>query len=281
MKSLLIRTGSGIVLVAVMVAAILCSVETLLALALLIAAVSIHEFLCLSFPLEKGMRGFMSHAPVIFIGWVMIFITYGVVWQGLSHWYYIILLPLPFIDMVGEISRKQSSPMRRMGSRMAALIYIGVPMSLLVAMGALLGGTGYNAGLVLFYVILIWINDVGAYLFGITLGKHRLCERLSPKKSWEGFFGGLICTVLASVFLGPRMTGFENTPFWVWIIFGVVLTLSAVGGDLFESMLKREAGVKDSGNLIPGHGGFLDRFDAMLISLPFVYILLIWIAATS
>jgi phosphatidate cytidylyltransferase len=119
--------------------------------------------------------------------------------------------------------------------------------------------------------VLILINDVGAYLIGSAIGRHKLCERISPKKSWEGFFGGLIFTVLAAIGLGQRMTLLSSIPVWGWLVFGIVLTLSAVAGDLVESAFKRKAGVKDSGTIIPGHGGFMDRFDAMFISLPFVY----------
>ncbi len=149
------------------------------------------------------------------------------------------------------------------------LVWITLPMTLLPLLGTI--GGGYHPWRVLFYVVLIWINDVGAYLVGISIGRHKLCERISPKKSWEGFFGGLLLTAVAAVVLGPRMSGLSTVPVWGWIVFGIVLTLSAVAGDLTESAFKRAAGVKDSGNIIPGHGGFMDRFDAMFISLPFVY----------
>jgi len=274
MNSLLKRTLSGAVLVVVMVGMILLSIHTLLVLTLLITAVSMHEFYRLSAggSDRKPFESFYS----IMIGWGMISLVYAVVWYWLSPEWFLLLLPAVFLLFIGQLyCKKTLSPLRRIGEQLTALVYIAVPMSLLVALGVQPDAGGqpaYNAGLVLLYVVLIWINDVGAYLVGVTIGKHRLFERLSPKKSWEGFFGGLIFTVLAAVFGGPWITGMQNTPVWVWFIFGVVLTLSAVLGDLVESMFKREAGVKDSGTIIPGHGGFLDRFDAMFISLPFVYV---------
>jgi len=189
----------------------------------------------------------------------------------------LLLLPLVFTLFIVQLFRKHDvSPMNRIGREIMAILYIAVPMALLVVLGKETGEYGepvYNAWFVLLYIILIWINDVGAYLVGVTLGKHRLCERLSPKKSWEGFFGGVLFTVVAACLLGPRITGLENTSLWGWIFFGIILTLSAVAGDLVESMFKREAGVKDSGNIIPGHGGFLDRFDSVFISIPFVYVM--------
>lgn len=282
MKSLLTRTLSGALVVAVMVAAILWSVTSLLVLAMVISAVSTHEFMRLSYPAEKGLLGIRRHGSVIFGGWTVILLIFLLA-SGELDVNFLLILPVLFFLLVLSIYNKYDpSPLKREAMKVMSLVYIAVPMGLLVILGLQTDVTGvlyYNWGLVLFYVILIWINDVGAYLVGISIGKHRLFERLSPKKSWEGFFGGLIFTVLASVFLGPWMTGMENTPILVWIIFGVVLTLSAVAGDLFESMLKREAGVKDSGNVIPGHGGFLDRFDAMFISLPFVYTMVrLWMA---
>lgn len=164
---------------------------------------------------------------------------------------------------------------RTRGGKLAiGMLWIVVPMALLPMLGTL--GGGYHPLRVLFYVLLIWINDVGAYVVGISIGRHKLWPRVSPKKSWEGFFGGMIFTVLAAVFLGPRMTGLSIVAPWGWIVFGIVLTLSAVAGDLVESAFKRRVGVKDSGTIIPGHGGFLDRFDAMFLSLPFVYLLLLF-----
>ena len=165
-----------------------------------------------------------------------------------------------------------AEPLRAAWSALRGVLWIVVPMALLPLLGVL--GGGYHPCRVLFYVVLIWINDIGAYLVGVSIGRHKLCPRISPKKSWEGFFGGLLFTLLAAVWLGPRMGEVPKIiPVWGWIMFGIVLTLSAVAGDLLESAYKRKAGVKDSGTIIPGHGGFMDRFDAMFLSLPFVYLL--------
>jgi phosphatidate cytidylyltransferase len=123
---------------------------------------------------------------------------------------------------------------------------------------------------VIFYIFIIWANDVFAYLFGITLGKHRLFERISPKKSWEGFFGGLLGAMAMGYVAAVVLDG--NT--YIWIGLALVAALSGVFGDLVESLFKRSVGVKDSGNIIPGHGGWLDRFDALIFSLPFVFIYL-------
>ena len=113
----------------------------------------------------------------------------------------------------------------------------------------------------------IWISDTGAYMVGCLIGKHRLFERISPKKSWEGFFGGLglsiIIAALAARFIPDGyvlLSGYAQ-----WIVFAVLVTIFSTWGDLCESLIKRTVGVKDSGKLIPGHGGILDRIDSLLL----------------
>lgn len=117
----------------------------------------------------------------------------------------------------------------------------------------------------------IWINDTGAYIIGVSFGKHRLFERVSPKKSWEGFFGGALAALAAgyvfSVFI-PDLTLVQ------WLLFSQIVVVFGTFGDLIESLLKRTIGTKDSGNILPGHGGFLDRFDSMLLAAPVIFIYL-------
>ena len=121
--------------------------------------------------------------------------------------------------------------------------------------------------------VFIWVNDTGAFLSGITLGKHRLFERISPKKSWEGFFGGLIACVLVALATNKWCNEFFQVPeLGTWIGLSVIVSVMATFGDLTESLLKRTEGVKDSGHLIPGHGGILDRIDSLLLVSPTVLI---------
>jgi phosphatidate cytidylyltransferase len=122
-------------------------------------------------------------------------------------------------------------------------------------------------------VLLIWANDTFAYLVGSLIGKHKIFPPISPKKSWEGFFGGLIFSLITAWILSKY---FLRLDLQQWVIVAVIVVVFGTIGDFLESMIKRQAGVKDSGNLLPGHGGFLDRFDALLFCLPFVsmYLLL-------
>lgn len=151
------------------------------------------------------------------------------------------------------------------------LVYIILPLLALsmfrgVSRGWLMSDLKY---ILLGMFIFIWLNDTGAYLCGRTWGRTKLCERLSPKKTWEGFAGGLIVTVLGAVIYGLIV---DFAPVLYWAAFGFFASIMATFGDLFESLLKRTAGVKDSGSLIPGHGGILDRIDSLLLVayVPFI-----------
>ena len=121
----------------------------------------------------------------------------------------------------------------------------------------------------------MWSFDSFAYLTGVSIGKHRLFERISPKKSWEGFFGGLVLSLgvaAALAYFFPVLSTGQ------WMVMSLIISVTGTFGDLAESLLKRSFGVKDSGNIMPGHGGFLDRFDAALMAMPFVVAWLVFIS---
>lgn len=177
----------------------------------------------------------------------------------------ILLVPLMCIC---ELYRKSETPIANIATSLMGAFYVALPMSLLLVIPMLLGNGVWNPWIVLFYIFIIWANDVFAYLFGITLGRHRLFERISPKKSWEGFFGGLAGAVAMGYVAALIL---EANPM-AWMGLALVAALSGVFGDLVESLMKRSIDVKDSGNIIPGHGGWLDRFDALIMSAPFVFV---------
>ena len=121
------------------------------------------------------------------------------------------------------------------------------------------------------FFIFIWINDTGAFLVGITIGHHRLFERISPKKSWEGFAGGLIFSLMTAWIFSLF---YDNFSLIQWLGFSLTISISSTFGDLCESLLKRTIHIKDSGHILPGHGGLLDRFDSVLLAAPAAYIYL-------
>jgi phosphatidate cytidylyltransferase len=169
-----------------------------------------------------------------------------------------------------ELYRKSETPIANIAASITGAMYVALPMSLLLIVPMLLGNGEWNPWIMICYIFIIWANDVFAYLFGITLGRHRLFERISPKKSWEGFFGGL----LGAMAMGWVAATVLQASVPMWVGMALVAAISGVLGDLVESMMKRSVDVKDSGNIIPGHGGWLDRFDALILSAPFAFVYL-------
>lgn len=190
----------------------------------------------------------------------------------------LVMLPVIILIMVIELYRKKDKPFDSLAHTFFPLLYSALPFSLFPHAAFLHDGPGsilphpgitFSPWLIIGFFILLWVNDTGAYLAGITFGKHRLLERISPKKSWEGFFGGVVLSVLAALVLSEWMGMLNRTE---WIIVSLIVSVAGTYGDLTESMLKRSLGVKDTGKIMPGHGGFLDRFDSTVISFPIVYL---------
>ena len=150
---------------------------------------------------------------------------------------------------------------------LTALLYLAVPVSLSNVL--VLGGGEFRGALLLCFFIIVWCTDVGAYLTGMALGQKyggKLCPEISPKKSWIGFWGSIFFAGFGAFLL--NRFGMWDVPALQSIVIGIIMAVAGTAGDLFESMWKRRGGVKDSGNLIPGHGGLLDRFDSSLFAIP-------------
>jgi phosphatidate cytidylyltransferase len=191
---------------------------------------------------------------------------------------FLVLIPMMLIIMVVELYRKQEKPFDSLAHTFFSVLYTAVPFSMLPFLS--FSRTGLNSllphvnivfspGIIIGFFILIWANDTGAYLTGMSFGRHTLMERISPKKTWEGFIGGILIASLAGWFLSGWLGVVGKVH---WVIISVIVSIAGTYGDLVESMLKRSIGVKDSGTFMPGHGGFLDRFDSVIISFPLVYL---------
>ena len=186
------------------------------------------------------------------------------------------ILFLPFIFtliviMVRELYFKKPSPINDWVHTLFPVIYIALPFALtsLLAFDVQGPTTGYSPVIPLTLFVFLWCNDVGAYCTGCTIGKHKLFERISPKKTWEGSIGGAVFTMLAAFLLHHFLPDWYSfMPVWVWIGMALVVVLFGTWGDLIESLMKREMGIKDSGKILPGHGGMLDRFDSALLAIP-------------
>jgi phosphatidate cytidylyltransferase len=214
----------------------------------------------------------------IIAGFVIYLISTTVAAGWLPGKTFLLLIPLVTFVMVAELFRKVERPFDSLAHTFFSILYTAAPFSLLpfAAFGHTgleplikMNGVGFSPGIPVGFFLLLWTNDTGAYLVGSAIGKHRLFERISPKKSWEGFIGGLILTLLVARLIGGWLGVADTTG---WMIIAVIISIAGTAGDLLESMLKRSLGLKDSGTILPGHGGFLDRFDSVVVSFPLVYL---------
>ena len=175
------------------------------------------------------------------------------------------ILPILFLWNLTELWRKQEQPLLNIGVSMYGFLYVCVPLFL--AMNMQFNETR-SFPLLVGMFLLIWTNDTFAFLSGKFFGNHKLFERISPKKTWEGTIGGFIFTLVMAFVISYF---FDPTNQFFWMVSVVIIVPAAIFGDLLESLFKRSLGVKDSGTIMPGHGGILDRFDATLYTLPFFY----------
>lgn len=274
LKNFIIRTLSGAVMLVVVLGSMLLSKWSFIALMGVITIGGMWEFY--RFAEKAGYSpmkalGLFAGAMLFCVGLSasIFFDTAGeatsVMLLVASVSTLILVAPLMFIC---ELYRRSTTPIANIAISMLGPLYVALPMAMLLVVPMLLGAGEWNPWIMIFYIFIIWANDVFAYLFGITLGRHRLFERISPKKSWEGFFGGL----LGAVAMGYVAATVLDASVAMWMGLALVAAISGVFGDLVESMMKRSIDIKDSGNIIPGHGGWLDRFDALILSAPFVFV---------
>ena len=172
--------------------------------------------------------------------------------------------------MVYELFRASATAIQNIAAAFLGPVYLAIPLGFLVLIAIYPDG-GFHPWTVLFFFFFMWSSDTGAYFTGRFFGKTKLLERLSPKKTIEGFVGGMIVASLMGI---AAWSVLGMIPLWTWMLIGALMAFTGTAGDLFESMLKRQAGIKDSGNLLPGHGGILDRFDSTFLSAPLFWLLL-------
>lgn len=176
--------------------------------------------------------------------------------------------------LVAELYAKNADPINNWAYTMMSQLYIALPLSLVnvLAYKATPVGVEYTYLMPLSIFIFLWLNDTGAYCFGSTLGRHRLFPRISPKKSWEGSAGGAVVAVGGAVliwFLADKHDVNDmSLSVYQWIGLALIVVIFGTWGDLVESLFKRTMGIKDSGTILPGHGGMLDRFDSALLAIP-------------
>lgn len=178
-----------------------------------------------------------------------------------------LLLP---ILLILQLYRMDPNPFGRIAGTLLGFVYVLLPFYCFYRLGFVHGS--FQGALPMGFLLILWANDTGAYLIGKSFGKYKLFERISPKKTWEGFAGGLVAAGLVGLILFNQLD--PILPLWQWLVVAGLIAIFGTWGDLVESLLKRSLGVKDSGSILPGHGGLLDRFDGLLLAAPIVFIFL-------
>jgi phosphatidate cytidylyltransferase len=261
MKDILLRSATGAVFVAVVLGSLWSGGWLSFAVMGFIGAIGLHEFYTLKKNPMFGPTRWLS----IVLGMTAYFIYTAMYFELLDPFFipHVALLPLLTIFIV-EIYRNKAQPLENTSLSFFGWVYILMPLYLL----AFLANHAFLYALA--PLLLIWTNDSFAYLGGRFLGKKSLFPRISPKKTWEGTIIGVLFTVVVGLIISLN-TG-SATLFWM--ISAILVAIASILGDLFESLFKRSLNIKDSGKLLPGHGGILDRFDATLFAVPLFYILL-------
>jgi phosphatidate cytidylyltransferase len=260
LKELILRTLTGISLIVLVAGSILLGPVTIAGMTLALYLLSVHELNAL-FHKVKSSRGWIMAIP----GFLLLILTYAAVEYHIHPVFLLIPAGLWFIFIL----RWGISP-----PGLLSFLWLALPFSSFLALGWVTGDYSYHSRLPLAVIALVWVNDTFAYLTGKLTGRHKMTPVLSPGKTWEGFAGGVIFTLLGAWIIW-KITGMLGMGTWM----AIALIVSSLGlaGDLFESGLKRTVKVKNTGKLLPGHGGILDRFDSLLFVAPGLLILILLI----
>ncbi len=270
MNELVKRSITGFLFVGTLLLAITTNKYTLAGLFYVVSMAGLYEFFKL---MEKvGFRPKKSIA--MFIGTIV----YGIIamysFGAFSFSYLLFIFPLLVTLVAIELFRKSEYPVTNIAFSVMGILYVVIPLAILnfFAYDTVfykemdINTNDYTSLFLVGFFMIQWANDTGAYLVGSQIGKNKLFERISPNKTWEGFYGGAVLAIL----MGMGFAYFFDGEMIHWIIVALLIVIFGTLGDLTESQIKRSCGVKDSGNLLPGHGGVLDRFDGVLFSAPFV-----------
>lgn len=265
MNNVTVRTVSGAAFIVVMVACLMFNKFLFAGLMVVIMSIMLLEFYNITMGHSYTFSKVLAIMAGIFLFGIMFAAsTYHIPMRLIA----LAMIPI-FIVMINSLYVKDKEEYGKFSNIYTGLLYIAVPIALsnLIAFDK---AGNFSGNLLLCFFIIIWCSDVGAFAFGISLGKKfpaKLFPTVSPKKTWIGFLGGLVASVLAAYVLYE--TGLLKFPLMHSLILAIIMSVAGVYGYLFESQWKRVYGVKDSGNIIPGHGGLLDRFDSTLMAMPF------------
>ena len=276
MKNFIQRAITGLIFVAVLISCIIGSPLSFGVLFCIISAMATAEF-CNLMNQQEGVK---MNRNICVLGSMTLFLCffyYGMnpAQTGIFIPYLIIIIYL----MISELYLKKEHPLNSWAYAMLSQLYVGLPFALLNVLAFQSNGIGSGSEYLFILPLSIfgfnWINDTGAYCTGMLLGKHPLFKRISPKKSWEGSIGGATLSVAASLALAHFFPIMSTA---AWVGMSLVVVVFGTWGDLTESLMKRHLGIKDSGNILPGHGGMLDRFDSAIMAIPAAVVYLYFIS---
>jgi phosphatidate cytidylyltransferase len=258
------RIIAAIIAVPFLLFCVLYSDYTFLVLFLVIGVLAQLEF-------YKLVGSISDNLPLTFYGTfcgvVMHVLTFFIEKGDLAYQYYYVLSPLlTLIFFIKLYKSKDEKPFKNIAYTFLGIIYVALPFTLLTVLAYIKNDT-YDPNIVLGCLFLLWASDSGAYFAGTKFGKTKLFERVSPKKSWEGSIGGLVTAMVVATIISKYYTNYSA---FQWYAIGIIIVVAGTYGDLVESLFKRSINIKDSADTIPGHGGFLDRFDGLLLSIPFI-----------
>lgn len=264
MNNFVVRSLTAIVFAATLMGCILAGTYSFIALFLLISALGANEFYAL---LKKADYRPQTAYGILLSILVFLAVALLAITNNSAGIY--LVLALASMSFFIELYRKEPQPFANVALTLLAPVYVALPFALLLFVANSGGHAGYEYDpyTVLGYFFLVWTSDTCAYLCGKAFGRHPLFQRISPKKTWEGTIGGGLCAVGVAFLISEFFTGLSVVE---WVGAAIIIVVAGNLGDLSESMLKRSVEVKDSGNILPGHGGILDRFDAVILSVPLV-----------
>ena len=273
MKNFIVRTITGIIFVAAIVASFLRP-EAMVLLFSIVTGLTVWEFTGLvntNANVNVNVNRFISTAAGVYFFYAMTYFCSDLYGGSAKSVVFIPYLVTIIYLLVAELYLKQEDPIADWAYTMLSQMYIALPFSLLnvLAFTATPQGTvNFNTLLPLSVFVFLWINDTGAYCTGSLIGRHKLFPRISPAKSWEGSIGGAVFVLAAAYAISYFLDQQQMLTMPAWLGLGLVVVIFGTWGDLVESLFKRTLGVKDSGNILPGHGGMLDRFDSSLLAIP-------------
>ncbi|WP_258455146.1 phosphatidate cytidylyltransferase [Aequorivita sp. CIP111184] len=271
MKEILVRTLSGVLYISIIIFAMFTSREWFMGLFFVLAVITLSEYL--------KLVHLTSYLAYFLLAAAFYFLSYNV-FDDNAVYLFLILSGFVNLYLLKDVLWTSKIPMFEKKKYVTVILYIISGFVFLTLIPIMNIDGRFMPEIIVAVFILVWSNDTFAYLIGKNFGKHKLLERISPKKTIEGFVGGMLGALLAGFVIFKVLENYRpmdavKYPLWVWIVMAIIVAIFGTIGDLIQSKFKRQAGVKDSGIIMPGHGGLYDRLDSIIYASPFVYAFLL------